>query len=86
MTADFTFDELCPFGWHPHWLPQGDDVQPFVLEFTFYRSEIARHSLVAHGRTEQEARNEAVRQANEWLQAHPEFAPRRRPAVSDEQE
>ncbi len=81
MTANYTFDELCPFGWHAYWLPDGDDERPFVLEFTFYRSEIARHSLVVHGHTEQEARDEAARQANVWLLSHPEYAPRRRPAV-----
>ncbi|HYI24203.1 MAG TPA: hypothetical protein VD767_02245 [Thermomicrobiales bacterium] len=74
----WTFEELLPNGWHPHWMPPERDDHPFVLEFTFYRSEVARCVLEASGSTEHEARERAAALANAWLREHPEYAPRRR--------
>ncbi len=78
--ADWTFDELLPNGWHPHWSPLESEEAPYSLEFTYYRSEIARHSVEAQGSTEREAIESVVAAANAWLRDHPEYAPKRPPA------
>lgn len=81
MTAGWTYEELLTNGWFPHWQPRHAG-EPWVLEFTWYRSEIARHSVFASGATEEEAMTEAASLANAWLREHPGFQPKRPPATS----
>jgi uncharacterized protein (DUF2235 family) len=79
MTVGWTFDELLTNGWFPHWQP-GE--RPYRLEFTWYRSEIARHTVEATGATMAEAQADAAARANAWLAEHPEFQPKRPPSAA----
>ena len=73
----WTYEELLPNGWHPFWTSAGRGDGMVSLDFTYYRSEIARHTVSSVGATEADAITQAVAMANAWLREHPEFAPKR---------
>lgn len=81
--SSWTFDELLTNGWYPYWQPRSSDDEPYALTFTFYRSEVSRHSVEAAGQTEEDAKTAAAAEANAWLCEHPHFQPRRPPAARD---
>jgi hypothetical protein len=80
--AGWTYEELLPNGWHPFWLQDERGDGMVSLDFTFYRSEIARHTVNTVGATESVAIEQAVTLANAWLREYPEFAPKRPPAAA----
>lgn len=75
MTREsWTYEELLTNGWYPHWEPGGP---PYVLTFTFYRSENTIDSVHATGSTPAAAVADAEQKANAWLREYPHYKPRR---------
>lgn len=77
--AGWTYDELLTNGWFPHCYPPGPGEPVWRLEFTYYRSEVSRHTIEVTAATEAEAQTAAAARANAWLQEHPLFQPKRPP-------